>query len=250
MICALMIDLDDSADFPGNTGVALGRPFSAYPVIVAKSSAHIQRTYVVTASQPVKGVALQYGSILIDPPAGEAPSAQALLRHGAALIGKELKEEGGSLELLVVLSANAPALTRELLDAGIEALQARPELDSAVSVSPNRRCSPLYARRQDKDGLLAPYAPPQADADSEVWFPDWGVCVLRPASLEKAAGPAPLPWLGRKVLPLKQWGGGPIDYHWQVPSLEYWLKKHGFADLSSNLEMQPLPKPQPAPKRS
>ena len=56
--------------------------------------------------------------------------------------------------------------------------------------------------------------------------------------------------LGRNVLPLKQWGGGKIDYHWQVPSLEYWLKKHGFADLSSNLEMQPLPKPQPAPKRS
>lgn len=249
MICALLLDADDAADFPGNTGTALGRPLAAYPLITAKSSTHVERLYVLSASAPVKAVALQYGAVLLDPPAGQEHSKEALLRHGAALIARELKEEGSSLELLVVLSSNAPALTREILDAGIEAMQARPELDSAVSVCSQNRFHPFYARRQDAAGLLAPYVPAKAQADGEVWFPDGGVCVLRPANLEKNAGQPPMPWLGRNVLPLKQWGAGPVDYHWQLPCLEYWLKKHGFSDLSAGLERQPLPKPQPHAKR-
>lgn len=247
MICALMIDTNDSVDFPDNTGTALGRPLSAYPIMAAKATPLISRIYVLTSSQPVKGVALQYGGIVIDPIPGEN-STEALLRQGAAFIKKELAEEGTSLELLVVLFANAPTLTRELLDTGIEALQARPELDAAVSASPFNRWNPFFARRESPEGLLGPYVPPQTDSRGDVWFPDWGVCILRPTSLEKADGPAPTPWLGSKVLPLKQWGGGPVDYHWQVPSMEFWLKKHGYADLSSQLEMQPQPKLQAAPK--
>lgn len=249
MICALLLDADDAADFPGNTGTALGRPFSAYPLITAKSSSHIQRLYVLSSSPPVKAVALQYGAILLDPPAGQAPSREALLRHGAVLVARELKNEGSSLDLLAVLSSNSPALTRDILDGGIEALQARPELDSAVSVSSHNRFHPYYARRQNEKELLAPYVPAQAPADGEVWFPDGGLFVLRPRCLEKPSGPRPMSWLGLNVLPLKQWGASPIDYRWQLPSLEYWLKKHGFSDLSAGLERQPLPKPQPSPKK-
>lgn len=249
MICALMLDTDDSVDFQDNTGTALGRPLSAYPIMAAKSTPMIARIYVVTRSGPVKGVALQYGGIVIDPPQGEAHSAETLLRHGAAQIERELKEEGASLELLVVLLANAPALTRDLLEEGITALQERPQLDSAVSVSPYNRWNPFFARKEGPDGLLVPYVPAQSDIRGDVWFPDWGVTIIRPASLEKAGGPPPTPWLGRSVHPLKQWGGGPVDYHWQVPSMEYWLKKHGSSDLASRMEMQPLPKLQPSPKR-
>ena len=49
-----------------------------------------------------------------------------------------------------------------------------------------------------------------------------------------------------KTLALKQWGGGPVDYQWQVPSAEFWLKKHGLSDLTPSRELQP--KPQPAPR--
>ena len=38
MICALMLDPDDSPDFPGNTGQALGRPLAAYPFIAAPAT--------------------------------------------------------------------------------------------------------------------------------------------------------------------------------------------------------------------
>ena len=56
---------------------------------------------------------------------------------------------------------------------------------------------------------------------------------------------AELSWLGDKILPLKQAGGGPVDYSWHVPKMEYWLKKHGVRDSP---RPEPMPKLAPAPK--
>ena len=255
MICALMLDLDDAVDFPGNTATALGRPLAAYPLMAARATGGmIPRYYVVTGSQPVKAVALQNQAIIIDPveakpDAKDAPDAEAQLRKGFQFILDDLKADQQTLELLVVFFSNAPAVTGGLLQAGLDALLAGPELDSAVSVSPFNRWNPFFAERENAQGLLEPFVTGGADKRGDVWFPDWGVQVLRPRLLEGAcAGRPPFPWLGSKVLPLKQWGGGPIDYQWQVPSVEYWLKKHGYSDLSASRELQPQPKLQPKKK--
>lgn len=250
MICSLTLDLDDSPDFPGGEGSALGRPLPAYPLIAAKSSRHARRHYVVTEAPAVKAVALQYGAHIIDPPPDAAGPrrAEKFLLHGCRFIQEELKSESASLDFVVLLFANVPTVTGELIDEGLEALQARPELDSAASVSAYNRFHPDGARRLGPEGLLEPLAPPAPGAEGEVWFFDRGVCLLRPKALETLEGPPPFPWLGRKVLALKQWGGGPVDYQWQVAAAEHWLLKHGTSDLSSKLERQPQPKLQPAPK--
>ncbi len=218
--------------------------------MAAKASSRVQRIYAVSDSPPVKAAALQYGAHLIDPPS-PAPAAgdpwaraAALLEHGWAHIRQEALDEKASVELLVVLSSSAPNVNRDLIDAGIEALQARAELDSAVSVSSGERWHPYTAKREDPSGLLEPFVP--AASKDAAWYPDWGVCIARPRCVEKPEGAPPAAWFGQKVLPLKQWSVGPIDHAWQIPCLEYWLKKHGVPDLSPSLE--PMPKPQPAPK--
>lgn len=248
MICSLMLDLDDALDFPGNTAQALGRPLAFYPFMAARATGAVSRYYVVTGSPPIKGVALQNGAHIIDPPeATDGPNAEAQLRLGFEFILEDLKTDKETLTLLAVFFANAPAVTGGLLQNGIEALQTQADLDSAVSVSPFHRWNPSFARRENVQGLLQPYAPESPPARGDVWFPDWGVQLLRPRCLqEPALGQPPFPWLGKKVLPLKQWGGGPIDYQWQIPSVEYWLKKSGFSDL--NVGLQPQPKPQLQPK--
>lgn len=246
MNCVLLLDLDDSLDFPGNTAQALGRPLAAYPFMAARATAEFQRYYVVTASPAIKTVALQNSATILDPE--EGGDAEAQLRKGHRAIAEELKSDGEKLELLGVFFSNAPAVTGALLIEGLEALRARPELDSAVTVSPYNRWNPFFARREGPGGLLEPAVKPAADARGDVWFPDWGAQILRARCLEGASkGQAPFPWLGSKVLPLKQWGGGPIDYAWQVPSVEYWLKKHGYSDLTA--AMEPQPKLQPLPKK-
>jgi len=247
LVCALLVDLDDTADFPGNEGAVFGRPISAYPLMAARTSAHVRRVYALTGSPAVKAAALQYDAIITDPPKGK-PALLDYLRHGYRHIQSELRSEGAELELLVVLSANAPAVTKDMVDLGVESLLDRPELDSALSVVPLERWTPAMARREAADGLLLPYLAPEQQSEARAWYPSWGVCVLRPRCLETVSGQAPMPWLGQKVLPLKQWGMGPLDYRWQLPCLEYWLKKNGIPDLSPPLERQPLPKPQAAPK--
>jgi hypothetical protein len=247
LVCALMLDLDDAADFPGNEGTALGRPLPAYPLMAARTSAHVRRVYALTSSPAVKAAALQYDAIIIDPPMGR-PSLQDFLLHGVHQIARELAAEDSRIEVLALLLANAPAVTKDIVDNAIESLLDRPELDSAMTVVSLDRWPAALARRQGEDGLLAPLSPDAALSTEPSWYPSWGVVALRPSSWEKSAGTPPLTWLGRNVLPIKQWGPGPIDYHWQIPGLEYWLKKNGVPDLSPHLERQPLPKLQPAPK--
>jgi len=246
LVCALLIDLDDAADFPGSEGSVLGRPMAAYPLMAARTSAHVRRIYAVTGSPPVKAAALQYDAIIFDPPAGK-PSLGDYLRHGWREAAADLGREGAGLELLVLLFPNAPAVTKDMVDASVEALLDHPELDSALSVAPLERWAPGLTRHQTTDGLLEPFLPPTSAA-GPAWHPTWGVTVLRPGHVEQAPGDGAWPWLGRKVLPIKTWGPGLIDFHWQLPGLEYWLKKNGIPDLSPNLERQPCPKPQLSPK--
>ncbi|MDE2040079.1 MAG: hypothetical protein KGO96_04010 [Elusimicrobia bacterium] len=245
MICALLLDPNDAPDFPDNSGQALGRPLAAYPFIAARATGLIGRYYAVTASAAIKTVALQNSAVLIDPPK-ERAEPRELLRAGFLYIQDDLRSED-PLELLLVFFSNAPLVTNALLRSGIEALQARPELDGALSVSPSARRHPLFAKRE-QDGLLEPLAAAGGPAAArELWYPDWSVQILRPRLLRPPySGAPPFPWLGGKVLPLKQWGGGPIDYRWQIPSAEYWLLKQGYPDL--NAELQPQPKPQPLHK--
>jgi hypothetical protein len=252
VIVSLMLDLDDAVDFPGNTGTALGRPLAAYPFLAARNTGEVRRYYVVTGSPAVKAVALQNDAVIIDPPpVHDAPDAEAQLRKGLSFILDDLKTDKETVELLAVFFSNAPAVTGGLLEEGIDALRADATLDSAVSVSPFNRWNPFFAKGENASThLLEPFVPGKADKRGDVWYPDWGVQVLRPKTVEAAAaGTPPFPWLGKKVLPLKQWGGGPIDYQWQIPSAEYWLKKHGYSDLSASMELQPQPKLQPKTDR-
>ncbi|HAZ07864.1 MAG TPA: cytidylyltransferase [Elusimicrobia bacterium] len=248
MICALLVDPDDSPDFHGNTAEVMGRPLAAYPLLAAKGSSHVRRVYALTSSPLVARVAAQYGAVNLIPPKNEAGSAlseEALIAHAYPQIVEDLKAEGTAPELIVILFANTGAINSKLIDEGVTALLDDPSLDSAVTVSCYDRWTPRRALREGPENRLTPYADcvPETGA---AWFPDWGAVVARPrllAALTPAS--APLAYLGKAVRPLKQAGGGPVDRQWQVPKLEYWLKKQGVQD---NPRPEPIPKPQPPPK--
>jgi hypothetical protein len=69
------------------------------------------------------------------------------------------------------------------------------------------------------------------DSQGEVFFADMSVSIVRPHCLENLhAGLLPQRWMGKRILPLKQWGCCDVDYEWQVPQVEFWLRKHGFTE--------------------
>ena len=241
MIVAFLMGRGGSSGFPGkNVYPVLGRPLMGYPLIAATRSKFIDKIFVSTDSSEIKQIGKKYGATIIDRPP-ELCTSQALGEdvyvHAYAHAKKSLKEP---IDLIVLLMCNAATITNELIDEGIQILQTHPEYDSAVSVSSYNMWSPLRARKVGDDNLLHPFVPFTAfgdpktlncdrDSQGDVWFADMGVSIVRPYNLEHLEeGLLPQKWMGQKIYPLKQWGGLDVDYEWQIPQVEFWLKKQGF----------------------
>ncbi len=243
-VAALLLGRGGSSGFPGkNTYKILGRPLMAYPLLAARRSRYVDRTYVSTDSEEIMAVGRQYDAEVIVRPR-ELCTDQALgedaYAHGYRMIRDMLAESGESVEIMVLLFANAATVTGQLIDQGIEILRADPSLDSAVTVSQYNMWSPLRARTVDEKGCLQPFVPFETfgdprtlncdrDSQGDVWFADMGVSVVRPHCLENLeAGLLPQKWMGKRIAPIMSWGGCDVDYEWQIPGVEYWLRAHGW----------------------
>ena len=243
MICALLLGREGSSGFPAkNLYPVLGRPLVAYPLMAARAARSVDRLYLSTDSPALKRIGLEYGARIIDRPphlAAKTALGEDAYVHGYEVIKRELAAERQNVDLMVLLFANAATLTGDLIDAGVDVLRGHPQYDSAVSVSCYNMWSPLRARRIGGDGLLHPFVPFETfgdpatlncdrDSQGDVWFADMSLSVVRPRCLENLhAGLLPQKWMGAKIYPLQQWGGLDVDYEWQIPLVEYWLRAHG-----------------------
>jgi hypothetical protein len=243
MICALLLGRDGSVGFPGkNVHPVLGRPLMAYPLMAARDARSVDRTYVSTDSASLAAIAASHGAKVIEPPPHLA-SAEALgehaFVHGYEVIRDALAREAASLELVVLLFANAATVTAATIDEAVTTMREHPDIDSAVTVSSYNMWSPVRARRIGDDGLLQPFVPFETfgdpapltcdrDSQGDVWFADMGLSVVRPHCLQQLEdGVLPQRWMGRRIYPIKQWGGLDVDYEWQIPLVEHWLRAHG-----------------------
>lgn len=251
MICALLIGREGSTGFPGkNLLNVLGRPLCAYPMIAAIESDSVDRLYVSTDSKSIRKVALSYGSKLIERPP-ELASKEALgedaYMHGFEAIRADLATEGKDLELLVLLMCNAPTINSKLIDEGVKILRKNHKADSAVTVSSYNMWSPSRARKKNLDGYLDPIVPFDAykeqeitcdrDSQGEVLFADMGASIVRPRCFRNMeSNLPPQKWMGRKILPIQNWGGLDMDFAWQIGMVEFWLREHGvkYNDLRQN----------------
>ena len=242
-IVALMLGRGGSTGFPGkNLYPVLGRPLMAYPLIAARDSRHVERVFVSTDSEEIMAVGREYGAeVIVRPPELCTPEAlgEDAYKHGFGVIRDRLSGEGEEMEMIACLFANSPCITAELIDHGVETLRADPELDSAITVSQYNMWSPLRARRLTEEGILQPFVPFETfgdpatlscdrDSQGDVWFYDSGVVVARPRALERMdEGLLPQKWMGRRIAPIYSWGGADIDYEWQIPVVDFWLRAHG-----------------------
>jgi len=214
----------------------------AYPLLAAKNSRYVDETYASTDSDRIKRIAIDYGASIIDRPP-ELATKEALgedaYAHGFLHIRDVLKKP---VELMVLLFCNGATILAQTIDKGIEILGKDPALDSVVTVSCYNMWSPLRARKIGDDGLLRPFVPFETfgdpatlncdrDSQGDVYFADMSVSIVRPRCLEDLHyGILPQRWMGRRIYPLKQWGGCDVDFIWQVPGVEYWLRDHGFTE--------------------
>jgi cytidylyltransferase family protein len=223
----------------------LGLPLMAYPLLAAQRSRYVSRIFVSTDAQEIMDVGRSYNAeIIVRPPELCTPTAlgEDAFAHGYRVIRDQLISEGKQVELMVLLFANAVTISGELIDQGIEALRADQTLDSAVTVSRYNMWSPLRARKLSPDGCLRPFVPFETfgdprtlncdrDSQGDVFFADMGVSVVRPRCLEHLEnGLLPQKWMGQRIAPILSWGGCDVDYKWQIPAVEYWLRQHGYSE--------------------
>lgn len=246
MIVALLIGREGSVGFPGkNVYPVLGRPLMAYPLLAAKNAKTVNKIYISTDSLKIKEIGRKYGAEIIDRPPELCTSSalgEDVFVHGYHFIKNALKKEGEEIELIALLHCNSPTVLSETIDEGVKVLRGNPDYDSAVTVSRYNMWGPPRARKIGDDGLLHPFVPFECfgnpktlscdrDSQGDVWFADMGVSIVRPRCLENIhTGLLPQKWMGQKIYPLKQEGGLDVDYEWQIPMVEYWLRKHGFRE--------------------
>ncbi len=241
MIIGLLMGRKGSKGFPGKNLIdVLGRPLSYYPMKAAKDCTEMDKAYLSTDDEELMKLARKIGiEVIVRPPelCTDAALGEHVFLH-AYNAAKEMNK-GNEIELVCLFLCNAPMITPGTISEGIRVLRERPDYDSAITVSRYNMWSPLRARKIGEDGLLHPFIPFEAfgdpkslncdrDSQGDVWFADFGVSVIRPRCLEHLEeGLLPQKWMGRKIYPLKQWGGLDVDYEWQMPQVEYWLRKQG-----------------------
>ena len=238
---AILLGRKGSLGFPGkNVYKIMGRAAMEHPLLAANNSKYIDKVYVSTDDAYIMSIGKKYGAELISRPP-ELCTKQALfedaLVHGYFEIKKRL---GEAPNYLVILMCNACQIDAAMIDEAIEKLEQDKNADSAVSVSIYNMWSPLRARKLNAEGYLDPFVPFETfgdpktlncdrDSQGNVYFADMNLSVSRARCLENIRGGLlPQKWMGKHILPVLNCAGCDIDYEWQIPLVEFWLKKHGF----------------------
>ena len=247
MIITILIGRKGSKAFPDkNLSRVLGMPLAYYPMKAAKDCTDINKIYLSTDDHRLAKIANE-NDIEVIPRPPELCTDEALGEdvYVHAYDFAKKKNVGRKIEMIVLLMCNAATITSETISKGINILKKNSDYDSAVTVSRYNMWSPLRARRIDKDGLLKPFILFESfgnlkklncdrDSQGDVWFADMGVSIVRPRCLENIEnGLLPQKWMGQRIYPLKQCGGCDIDFKWQIPQVEYWLKAHGFTEAKT-----------------
>ena len=243
MIVSLIIGRGGSTGLPGkNTMNILGRPLMTYPIMAAKNSKYCNKIFLSTDSEEIKEIGKQNNVELIKRPeflATKEALAEDAYIHGYNEIKKIINEEP---EFIILLFCNGATVLSAQIDEAVEVLRKDEKLDSACTVSSYDMWSPLRAKKIDDNGKLVPFVPLEIFGDNvtcdrgsqgQTWYADCSTFVVRPKCMLKKNGDVPFTWLGRNIHPIKQWGGLDIDYNWQIPIVEFWLKSHGFSETQT-----------------
>ena len=243
MIVALMIGRAGSVGYPKKNLIKiLGKSLCEYPILAAKRIKEIKKIYVSTDCPQIKKLTKKYNVNFLERPKYLSTSkalGEDVYRDAYFRIKEILKKQNKKIDMVVLLMANAGTINSGLIKKGISMLKKNKRLDSAVSTSIYNMWSPVRARRINKKGFLEPFIPfnkysnkikisCDRDSQGDVFYADMAVSVVRPKCLENMEkGLLPQKWMGKRIGAIKSIGGFDLDFEWQLPILEYWIKKYG-----------------------
>ena len=127
----------ESKRFPRkNIAPLAGRPLLAYPIAAARQAQTIDAVYVSTEDDEIAAVAERWGATVPfrrpSELAGDQVPADAAV---ADLLRRLQKEQGLTIDIVVLIQPTSPFVTAAHINAAVERLRSEPELDSVTTMA-------------------------------------------------------------------------------------------------------------------
>lgn len=226
---AVIFAKEDMGGFNRCSFPILGRSVVSYPIMAALVAKKIGKVYLSTQSERILQTVKAFDDICVIHRENECDTLVEEFQRSALKVIDELGEEPAQIVLLL---GNSPCILSKTIDNALEILEAKPELDSVTTVVKRSEFSPVNAFRTTDRGLLKPF-PFGGTESSYEYFVDGRLMAVRSRCLLNIQEPYNdfSAIYGDNVFPIFQEEGiADIDYTWQVPLVERWLRKNGFSD--------------------
>ena len=232
-IFPLLIGKKNSTGFPGKNVMDInGLPSCEYGFQVAKRMG-IKNIFVSTDCPTIVKISSKYLAHHIKRPP-ELATPESLTEDVLVHAYQEMLKLKYKPEIIVLLFANNPAISIDLVSSGIKKLLEDETYDSAFSVSKYNMFSPARARKIN-NGNIESFIPLNLienvssirSSQGDVYFCDLSVQIIRSRVFENMSeGMQPFQWMGKKSYPLINSFGFDIDEEWQKTAIEVWLKNN------------------------
>ena len=228
MNIALILGKNYPTDFERYSLPILGRPVASYVIDAAKNTAGIDRVFLSTDSEKLKHIgASSSGVTLIE----RDSSTLSLVEEIRTSLVKIEKIIGSKPSITVIMFANSPCITPDMLFNGISFLENNAEYDSYVSAMQRSEFTPARLFSLEGSKLVRSKST-VSQVPKESYFLDHRIMVTRTKTIFSNSDNGMIESiLGENIQPVIQTSGiWDIDYPWQVPQVEHWLISNGFTD--------------------
>ena len=225
---AIIFGKKEPTNFNRYTFPILNRPVVIYSILATKFSSSIDKTYLSTDSSSLISLGKEVEGVKLLQRKVSQPTLTQEIQNALKKVKKDL---GYYPQKVAILFANSPCITGNLLFNAISFLDENKEYDSVVSAMRRAEFSPARMFSLEEKKLMQDRG--YLSFHENVYFLDHRIIVTRVSNILncKVKSNYVESILGKNIHPvIKQEGIWDIDYMWQVPMIEKWLKQNGFTD--------------------
>lgn len=182
-----------------------GKPMVHYPIHAAQAAKRIGEVWVSTDGEGIASASREAGAKIIPRPdelGGDSVNHGIVIKHAVEYVDQRVPD----VKNIVLLLGNTVYIDGEIIDRALEILETKPDLDSVMTVWEAADDHP-YRALEIKDGLIQTFGGPRSVSTERQSYPkayyyDQGVWAFRKETVQRADGPNPWWWMGKRVYPI------------------------------------------------
>lgn len=213
------------------------KPLFKHSLDEAKKVSSIKEIFVSTDDENIIKGAKKLGCHILHRPKILTSDGALLSDAMQDAVHKVLKIKK-NIKYIVLLLCNSPCFTSKELKKGFLEMSKYKNVDTVTTISKLNMFSPVRAKKISSGRLinyidnktLSKYTALSGDRDKSVdsFFCTnaFSICTVKSLK-DMSKNPWPFKWMGKKVkYIIQEHSVGDIDFEWQLPSVEWWIKKY------------------------